>query len=38
MNCKKVLVIGLRQIGYNNAEYMTMKGLEVDDYDISERW
>lgn len=33
---KKVLVIGLGQIGYSNAEYMTMKGLEVDGYDISE--
>ncbi len=32
---KKVLVIGLGQIGYSNAEYMTMKGLTVDGYDIS---
>ena len=36
MNSKKVLVIGLGQIGYSNAEYMTMKGLTVDGYDISE--
>jgi UDP-N-acetyl-D-mannosaminuronic acid dehydrogenase len=34
---KKVLVIGLGQIGYSNAEYMTMKGLAVDGYDISEK-
>ncbi|AIF85188.1 UDP-N-acetyl-D-mannosaminuronate dehydrogenase [Candidatus Nitrososphaera evergladensis SR1] len=33
----KVLVIGLGQIGYSNAEYMTMKGLTVDGYDISEK-
>ncbi|AIC16647.1 NAD(P)-binding domain-containing protein [Nitrososphaera viennensis] len=37
MNGKKVLVIGLGQIGYSNAEYMTMKGLTVDGYDISEK-
>ncbi len=37
MNSKKVLVIGLGQIGYSNAEYMTMKGLAVDGYDISDR-
>ncbi|MGI0039115.1 MAG: NAD(P)-binding domain-containing protein [Nitrososphaera sp.] len=37
MNCKKVLVIGLGQIGYSNAEYMTIKGLAVDGYDISEK-
>jgi len=36
MNGKKALVIGLGQIGYNNAEYMTMKGLTVDGYDISD--
>jgi UDP-N-acetyl-D-mannosaminuronic acid dehydrogenase len=36
MNGKKVLIIGLGQIGYSNAEYMTMKGLTVDGYDISE--
>ncbi|HEX6560691.1 MAG TPA: hypothetical protein VF016_01565 [Nitrososphaera sp.] len=37
MNNNKVLVIGLGQIGYSNAEYMTMKGLTVDGYDISEK-
>lgn len=37
MNGIKVLVIGLGQIGYSNAEYMTMKGLEVDGYDISDK-
>lgn len=31
----RVLVIGLGEIGYNNAEYMTMRGLAVDGYDIS---
>jgi nucleotide sugar dehydrogenase len=33
-NCK-VLVIGLGQIGYHNAEYFTSMGLRVDGYDIS---
>jgi UDP-N-acetyl-D-mannosaminuronic acid dehydrogenase len=33
---KKVLVIGLGQIGYSNAEYMTMKGLDVDGFDIND--
>lgn len=28
-------MIGLGEIGYNNAEYMTMRGLAVDGYDIS---
>ena len=37
MDCNKVLVIGLGQIGYSNAEYMTMKGLIVDGYDISDK-
>lgn len=32
----KVLIIGLGQIGYSNAEYMTSKGLTVDGYDISD--
>lgn len=36
-NQQKVLVIGLGQIGYSNAEYMTMKGLHVEGYDISEK-
>lgn len=34
---RKALVIGLGEIGYNNAEYMTRQGLFVDGYDISER-
>jgi UDP-N-acetyl-D-mannosaminuronic acid dehydrogenase len=34
---KKILVIGLGQIGYSNAEYMTSLGLKVDGYDISEQ-
>lgn len=33
----KVLVIGLGQIGYSNAEYMTIRGLSVDGYDINEK-
>jgi nucleotide sugar dehydrogenase len=37
MNGMKVLVIGLGQIGYSNAEYMTMKGLSVDGFDISDK-
>lgn len=37
MVSKKVLVIGLGQIGYSNAEYMTMRGLAVDGYDINEK-
>lgn len=37
MNGNKVLVIGLGQIGYSNAEYMTMKGLQVDGYDINDK-
>ncbi len=32
---KKILIIGLGQIGYSNAEYMTSLGLQVDGYDIS---
>jgi nucleotide sugar dehydrogenase len=31
------LVIGLGEIGYNNAEYMTKLGLNVDGYDIDDR-
>lgn len=31
----KVLVIGLGQIGYSNAQYMTKKGMKVFGYDIS---
>jgi nucleotide sugar dehydrogenase len=37
MNSNKVLIIGLGQIGYSNAEYMTVKGLVVDGYDISDK-
>lgn len=33
---KKILVIGLGQIGYSNAEYMTSLGLDVYGFDISE--
>jgi nucleotide sugar dehydrogenase len=33
----KILVIGLGEIGYNNCEYMTKKGIEVDGYDIKKR-
>jgi UDP-N-acetyl-D-mannosaminuronic acid dehydrogenase len=32
-----ILVIGLGEIGYNNAEYMTKLGLNVDGYDIDDR-
>ncbi len=32
----KVLIIGLGEIGYTNAEYMTKLGLWVEGYDISE--
>lgn len=31
----KVLIIGLGEIGYHNAEYMTTKGLEIHGHDIS---
>jgi len=34
---KKILIIGLGQIGYSNAEYMTSLGLKVDGFDISEK-
>ena len=37
MNRDKILVIGLGQIGYSNAEYMTSLGLNVDGHDISEK-
>jgi nucleotide sugar dehydrogenase len=33
-NAEKILVIGLGEIGYNNAEYMTQIGLHVEGYDI----
>lgn len=32
---KKILVIGLGQIGFSNAEYMKSIGLKVDGFDIS---
>jgi nucleotide sugar dehydrogenase len=34
---RKVLIIGLGQIGYNNAKYMSSIGLRVDGFDISEK-
>lgn len=36
-NDKKILIIGLGQIGYSNAEYMSSIGIDVDGFDISER-
>ena len=33
----RILVIGLGQIGYSNAEYMISSGLSVDGFDISEK-
>lgn len=35
-NASNVLIIGLGEIGYCNAEYMTSRGLKVDGYDISD--
>ncbi len=32
----RILIIGLGEIGYSNAEYMTKIGLSVDGYDISD--
>lgn len=34
---KKILIIGLGEIGYTNAEYMTSIGLWVDGYDINNK-
>ena len=34
---EKILVIGLGEIGYNNAEYMSGKGLDVEGYDIDQK-
>jgi len=34
---KKILIIGLGQIGYSNAEYMKSVGLQADGFDISEK-
>ena len=33
----KTLVIGLGEIGYNNCEYMSLHGLNVDGYDINDK-
>jgi len=35
MGRKNILVIGLGQIGYSNAEYISSKKMHVDGYDIS---
>lgn len=32
-----ILIIGLGQIGYHNAEYMSARGLNVDGYDIDKK-
>jgi nucleotide sugar dehydrogenase len=32
----KILIIGLGQIGYSNAEYMTKLGLQVDGMDLNQ--
>ena len=32
----KILIIGLGQIGFSNAEYMSSIGLKVDGFDISQ--
>jgi len=37
MHRHNIVVIGLGQIGYSNAEYMSLHGLNVDGYDISNR-
>jgi len=34
---KKILIIGLGQIGYSNAEYMASIGIQADGFDISEK-
>jgi UDP-N-acetyl-D-mannosaminuronic acid dehydrogenase len=34
---KKILIIGLGQIGHSNAEYLHSLGLQVDGFDISEK-
>ena len=33
----KILIIGLGQIGYHNAEYMTRLGLNVEGFDLEQR-
>ena len=34
-NSVKILIVGLGQIGYSNAEYISKLGYEVHGYDIS---
>jgi len=34
---ENILVIGLGQIGYHNADYITSRGFHVDGYDIDKR-
>jgi nucleotide sugar dehydrogenase len=34
-NKSKILIVGLGQIGYHDAEYMTSRGLSVDGYDVN---
>lgn len=36
LNNSRILIIGLGEIGYSNAEYMTKIGLSVDGYDIND--
>ena len=33
----RILVIGMGQIGYSNAEYMASQGLDVDGYDLNKK-
>ena len=35
VNKSNILVIGLGQIGYHDAEYMASRGLNVDGYDVN---
>jgi nucleotide sugar dehydrogenase len=35
VNKSNILIIGLGQIGYHDAEYMTSRGLNVDGYDVN---
>jgi len=37
VNNEGILIIGLGQIGYHDAEYFTQIGLRVDGYDIDEK-
>lgn len=37
MHRPSVLIIGLGEIGYNDAEYMSDRGLNVDGYDINKK-